>query len=576
MEKKPRIVIGPATALGLKAFSANGRIHPHGSYTTHYFEYGTSQSYGHKTLEQALPSSLGAFYRETWEANTGGWGHYGPKMSHHREEGAARGFIRASEPSFYNDFNHEGCEVLHLAATFYPGTIVNSGSSDFYAPGAYLGGGDPDLRDARVSVSIRGHNFKANGAELIWWSQSQSNIEKGDGPGENRSNWGHTGFLLTDLLQNGKWQRVEYRLAPDTTKWTFGGYNSRRGQERTRKYTYWPIDQVLRHTNCNVIQLLAFVDPKNPPNGAIDLDDFVLAYRNRSLIYPANGGRLIDWPKVSKADPATLTDGWRNGEGRQWESEENPKGPQEFVYAFEKPVNVHTVQLHQNPQWPAKDVEVLTSLDGNVFAPLVKASMPEKGDPNDNFAFSIHRGLKAEARNIKIRVLSGYRQEHWGLGEIEVFGTGATFLPENEETAVTADLHDLKPGTTYHYRLVARNEAGISYGEDRTFTTPATAKPLAATGRAWRITGTAARVDARINPLGVLAHYHFEYGTDQTYGKTSRRVYAGEQITPRCAFADLTGLEPAKRYHYRVVVENKVGKTVGEDATFVTGKAQAP
>jgi hypothetical protein len=38
--------------------------------------------------------------------------------------------------------------------------------------------------------------------------------------------------------------------------------------------------------------------------------------------------------------------------------------------------------------------------------------------------------------------------------------------------AVTADLQYLIPGTTYHYRLVATNEDGASYGQDMTFTTP--------------------------------------------------------------------------------------------------------
>ncbi len=38
-----------------------------------------------------------------------------------------------------------------------------------------------------------------------------------------------------------------------------------------------------------------------------------------------------------------------------------------------------------------------------------------------------------------------------------------------------ATIHSLEPNTTYHYRAVARNSAGTSYGENRTFTTRATA-----------------------------------------------------------------------------------------------------
>src|SRR5690349_1850386 len=40
------VVTYPATSLGLTAFSANGRVQPHGLPTSYYFEYGTTTSYG--------------------------------------------------------------------------------------------------------------------------------------------------------------------------------------------------------------------------------------------------------------------------------------------------------------------------------------------------------------------------------------------------------------------------------------------------------------------------------------------------------------------------------------------------
>jgi hypothetical protein len=48
-----------------------------------------------------------------------------------------------------------------------------------------------------------------------------------------------------------------------------------------------------------------------------------------------------------------------------------------------------------------------------------------------------------------------------------VAGTGSS------PTAVSAALTGLTPGTTYHYRAIARNADGTSYGEDETFTTAA-------------------------------------------------------------------------------------------------------
>ena len=48
-----------------------------------------------------------------------------------------------------------------------------------------------------------------------------------------------------------------------------------------------------------------------------------------------------------------------------------------------------------------------------------------------------------------------------------------TIAAAMKDVPVEAALAGLAPGTTYHYRLVARNAAGTTRGEDRTFTTGA-------------------------------------------------------------------------------------------------------
>ena len=45
--------------------------------------------------------------------------------------------------------------------------------------------------------------------------------------------------------------------------------------------------------------------------------------------------------------------------------------------------------------------------------------------------------------------------------------------PEQQKTNVTYHLTGLKYNTTYHYRVVASNSIGTTYGKDQTFTTPA-------------------------------------------------------------------------------------------------------
>lgn len=64
-----------------------------------------------------------------------------------------------------------------------------------------------------------------------------------------------------------------------------------------------------------------------------------------------------------------------------------------------------------------------------------------------------------------------YRFE-WGKTSKYGSSTKAATLPASDPaSAVSARLGRLRPGTTYHYRLVASNADGTSFGADRTFTT---------------------------------------------------------------------------------------------------------
>lgn len=556
-ETAPSVVTSPATALGQTALTANGTVHPHGLPTAYHFEYGPTAEYGHQTNSVPLPPRLAAFYHESWDDGLGGWDSW-LKKGHHLDGGVAGGFVRFAEPSNH-DHNHDnGIGTLHLVKYLYPGPHPGAAS-----PSVQLGGGDPDLRDARITISVRGNDWKPNGSELLWWTQSQLNIEDGIASGWKRPNWAHTGFTLTDLLLDGKWHSASYRLTNDTTHWTYGGGNG--------GYVYGSIDFCQQHLNIDLFHMLAYIDTKNPPTGSIDFDELTIAYRNYSLLLPSNGGKLTSNPPGGD-DTARLTDGWRHGKDRAWRSAANPTSPLEFVWSFERPVTIETVQLHQNPDWPAKDVEVLIATDGTTFTPLLKRVLPEKGIPTNNWAFTFDTKLKAPASALKVRVTSGYKPEHWGLGEIEVFGTGATMRTDDDLYHVNTDLTDRKPGTTYHYRLVAVSSAGTTRGADQTFTTPTTKQPLVETGTASRITASAARLDGRLNALGEATTFHFEYGLDTQYGSKTTPSSGGIQITPRTSFGHLTDLKPDTTYHFRLVATNAVGTTHGADATFKTAK----
>ncbi len=561
----PEVTTGAASALGMTAMTVNGSVHPHGRYTTYHFEYGLSTDYGSRTGETPLPPRLGAVYHETWDQGTGGWSSWLTAESF-ESGGAEGGFVRFSEPSRHDRNHDDGIGTLHLTKYLWTGSL---GAGEETAR-AWLGGGDPDLRGARVSLWARGNDWQPNGSEVLWWTQSQSNIELGHHPGWRRANWAYTGHTLTDQLLDGRWNLVDYRLLNDSSQWTYGGNNPTLQGESAARYSYWSIDQAQAHVNCDFFHLAATVDIDNPPTGSLDFDDFRLVYRNHSLVYPSNGARLIRSPEAGAEDPARLTDGWRHGPGRIWRSGSRPDQPQEFVFALDREVTVKIIQLHQNPEWPGKQVEVLASADDREYVAVTALTLPEMAEQGANFAFALETGLTAQARYLKFRLISGYREEHWGLGEIEVFGSGARMLPDDDLYYVNTDLEGLTPGATVHYRLVAANEEGIAYGEDRTFIVPDSSKPRARTGKALRVGAREVKVQGRLNAMGLRSRYHFEYGTNPGYGSKTPGQYAGQQISPRTVFHEFRGLKPETGYHYRLVVANDEGISYGGDRSFHT------
>ncbi|HST56786.1 MAG TPA: FG-GAP repeat protein [Solirubrobacteraceae bacterium] len=136
--------------------------------------------------------------------------------------------------------------------------------------------------------------------------------------------------------------------------------------------------------------------------------------------------------------------------------------------------------------------------------------------------------------------------------------------------AVSAQLAALRPGTTYHYRLVATNVAGSAYGDDQTFTTQL--PPATSTVGASAITVTAATVSGSVNPNGLrVLDCHFDYGPANTYGsRVPCTPQPGSGSSPVAVSARLTGLAAGTTYHYRLTAITPAGTSTGADARFTT------
>jgi streptogramin lyase len=165
----------------------------------------------------------------------------------------------------------------------------------------------------------------------------------------------------------------------------------------------------------------------------------------------------------------------------------------------------------------------------------------------------------------------GLTSEYGSQTSLASAGSGAT------AAVVSSNAGGLLPSTGYHFRAVATNASGTTYGPDQIFTTataPA-ANTLAATG----VTLTGGALHARINPQEQATTYHFDWGMSTAYGSQAPVVDAGvgEDSSEHAVERSLTGLAPDTGYHFRVVASNcggcAEGTTYGPDRTFTTAPA---
>ncbi|MGA8745171.1 MAG: hypothetical protein WB507_04835 [Solirubrobacterales bacterium] len=137
--------------------------------------------------------------------------------------------------------------------------------------------------------------------------------------------------------------------------------------------------------------------------------------------------------------------------------------------------------------------------------------------------------------------------------------------------SVEQSVEGLTTQTAYHYRLVAENKYGATYGPDEPFETVSfvlgvkTDPPSPVGAESATLHGSYTG-DAE----GGDTHCYFRYGTDETYGESTPEVDYGSATGPQAVKAELTGLSPHHTYHFRLVCRNTIGTTSGEDEHLQT------
>lgn len=149
----------------------------------------------------------------------------------------------------------------------------------------------------------------------------------------------------------------------------------------------------------------------------------------------------------------------------------------------------------------------------------------------------------------------------------EDVGSGEEAVPVSETIGV-------KGKTTYHWRLVAENVEGARTSEGPSFTAPDW-RPVVAHQAGVAVTSTEADLVARIYSWGFDTAYHVEWGTQQEFeeGEYGHTI-EGEDIGSGEEWVEITkhlsGLQPRRAYHFRVIAENSEGSRPPEDVLFKT------
>ena len=148
------------------------------------------------------------------------------------------------------------------------------------------------------------------------------------------------------------------------------------------------------------------------------------------------------------------------------------------------------------------------------------------------------------------------------FGTTTAYGSRSATVDAGDATLtrlVRPRLTGLRPGTTYHWRIVAQNALGTATGADQTFTTPPDARPDVEYAVAEDVGTTSATIETSIDPNGLATTWRIEYGKTEALGSATALRSAGAGTAPASFSAALGGLEWNTEYHYRLTATNSAG-----------------
>lgn len=215
-----------------------------------------------------------------------------------------------------------------------------------------------------------------------------------------------------------------------------------------------------------------------------------------------------------------------------------------------------TTPALQAPVFDSENPSGITSTDAQLEARI----NPDAQETSATFEYSTEESLVQNGEGTQVSAVS----------------LPAVF---EEVTAGPVDLGgNLTPGTTYFYRVVAKNETGETQGPVEQFTTSPPEPPTVGSESVSEVSETGATFEAAIDPQGREATYSFEYATDEGFTENAGSVPVEEVLTLPALSEELptepvpvSGLKGSTTYFYRAVASNPImGTTDGPTQSFKT------
>lgn len=141
-------------------------------------------------------------------------------------------------------------------------------------------------------------------------------------------------------------------------------------------------------------------------------------------------------------------------------------------------------------------------------------------------------------------------------------------IGESIDGVVVCDtVSGLNVDTTYHFRCVARNSEGTTFGTERTFVITA-APPVISSLISVVPGGLQVTVSATVRPNGLETRCYFEYGQTTSYGNQLSTASIGAGYSDSVVSGTIAVPAPGTTTHCRLVAMNSRGRIESADRAF--------